>query len=86
MSGSIQKVFDSMESVIADPGLSWEQKYDLIFSDAVSRRLFDFCKKHGLTFEYYDPDTTYEDDVMAFVHAARDIRHFVLSAERVWGD
>jgi hypothetical protein len=45
---------------IVNSKLSWEAKYDLIFSDKIS-------KKFNLN--YYGPDTSYEEDVMAFMKA-----------------
>ena len=50
---------------IVESNLSWEAKYDLIFSPNLSRKVFDICRG----FDYYDPDTTYEEDVMAFYNA-----------------
>lgn len=44
---------------------TWETKYDLIFSDHVSRAI----KQTGVSFDYCDPDTSYEEDVRAYVAA-----------------
>ncbi len=44
--------------------VSWEVKYDLIFSEQISRRVFTLIK-----LDYYDPDTSYQEDVTAFVNA-----------------
>lgn len=49
-----QKAYKIFES-----DLDWNTKYDLIFSADVSRKV---------KFEYYDPDTDYEDDVKAFMN------------------
>jgi hypothetical protein len=49
---------------IVDSDMSWEDKYDAIFSDRISKRVFSL-----LHLDYCDPDTTYEEDVMAFVDA-----------------
>jgi hypothetical protein len=40
--------------------LSWKKKYDMIFSEEVSQKF---------SLDYYDPDTSYEDDVNAFMGA-----------------
>lgn len=45
--------------------LSWEAKYDLIFSETLSKRVFQIARG----FDYYDPDSSYKDDVMAFYNA-----------------
>ena len=49
---------------IVNSDLSWEAKYDLIFSPNLSGKVFKICR-----LDYYDPDTTYEEDVMAFYNA-----------------
>lgn len=43
----------------------WETKYDLIFSDMIIRKV----DKTGINIAWYDPDTTYEADVRAYVDA-----------------
>lgn len=50
---------------IRDSGADWETKYDLIFSDDISVAV----RRTGVGFDYYDPDTSYEEDVRAFVDA-----------------
>lgn len=42
--------------------LTWEEKYDLIFSEKISGKA---------QIDWYDPDTTYEEDVRAFVDALK---------------
>lgn len=49
--------FEEMSRIFNDSNLSWEEKYELIFS--LDRP----------DFEYYDPDTSYEEDVIALVRA-----------------
>lgn len=46
----------------------WEEKYNMIFSKDISKRV------HRIDpgFDYYDPDTTYEEDACAFVRALGD--------------
>lgn len=48
---------------IAASDLSWKNKYDMIFSKEIS---------HKLDFDYYDPDSDYDDDVIAFMNAFDD--------------
>lgn len=50
---------------IVQSNLSWEAKYDLIFSEKLSKCVFKIARG----FEYYDPDSSYKDDVMAFYNA-----------------
>jgi hypothetical protein len=40
--------------------LEWDQKYDMIFSEEISKKF---------RLDYYDPDTSYEEDVRAFMDA-----------------
>lgn len=54
-------------SMIRESDLSWETKYDLIFSERVSIEI----GKLGIRFDYYDP-TSYEEDVNAYVDAIEE--------------
>lgn len=47
----------------------WEVAYDLIFSSHISKRVSFLVSKLGMSLDYYDPDTTYEEDVKAYVAA-----------------
>ena len=44
--------------------LTWIEKYDQIFSEEVSEKVFEL-----IDLDYYDPDTDYEEDVTAFMDA-----------------
>ncbi|HSX22902.1 MAG TPA: hypothetical protein VLE97_09035 [Gaiellaceae bacterium] len=52
---------------ISDSDASDEVKYDLIFSDDLSRSLAEIFQ-----LAYYDPDTSYADDIAAYVSALRE--------------
>lgn len=43
--------------------LSWEDLYDIVFSEKVSKRIYKILPN----FSWYDPDTTYQEDVVAFI-------------------
>jgi len=43
---------------------TWEEKYDQIFSEKISKKVFNLIK-----LDYYDPDTSYQEDVQAFMSA-----------------
>ncbi len=43
----------------------WENLYDKVFSEEISRQIFEEFPD----FHYYDPDTTYQEDVCAFIDA-----------------
>jgi hypothetical protein len=47
--------------------MSWEEKYTKIFSEDISRAVNVLVELH-----YYDPDTSYEEDVRAFIGALRE--------------
>jgi hypothetical protein len=51
----------------------WEMKYDLIF-DYGSRYIQPLIEDLGLRLEYYDPDTTYQEDVTAYMEDLRKLR------------
>lgn len=52
---------------ICDTNASWETKYELVFSESVSCRLLRL-----VPVDWYDPDTTYEEDVLAFCRAVNE--------------
>lgn len=57
---------------LIDENVSWEIKYDLVFCENVSRRVFTLLKELNVSFDYYDPDTSYEEDLMAFANALKE--------------
>lgn len=48
--------------------ITWDTAYNLIFSNDISRVI----KSTAINFDYYDADTTYEEDVNAYVNAVVD--------------
>lgn len=50
--------------IFNDNSLDWEEKYDQIFSEEISKRVFALVR-----LDYCDPDTTYQEDVTAFMKA-----------------
>jgi hypothetical protein len=56
---TLVKIYQKARQIL-ESELSWEKKYDLIFSEEISKQVsFDWC----------DPDMDYEDDVKAFMSA-----------------
>lgn len=47
----------------------WSTAYGLVFSKTCSQRADALFKELNVHFDYYDPDTSYEDDVEAFASA-----------------
>jgi hypothetical protein len=54
---------------IISQGENWGVKYELIFKPGLSKQAFKLCSELGSSLDYCDPDTSYEEDVMAFVTA-----------------
>ena len=52
---------------ICDTDATWETKYELVFSDEMSIRMEEL-----IDFDWCDPDTSYEEDVLAFCRAATE--------------
>jgi hypothetical protein len=53
----------------------WDTAFSLVFSPALSQRVFALARELGSSLDYYDPDTTYEEDVRAFAGALDDKVH-----------
>lgn len=49
------------EAVLGE--LSWEDLYDIVFSKKVCKRICEILPN----FNWCDPDTTYQEDVVAFI-------------------
>lgn len=64
----LQYLKNEINRIATDHTLTWEQKYDAIFSKKISTRFFEIANG----FSYYDPDSSYEDDVRAFHDAVND--------------
>ena len=53
---------------LRDCGSCWATKYEAVFSKDLSRKVWELDH----SFDYYDPDTSYEEDVRAFVDALQE--------------
>lgn len=53
---------------ITESTADWDVKYDLIFGLGIHQVI----KEVGLNFSYYDPDTSYREDVQAFIRALNE--------------
>lgn len=69
---NILALIKKAEAIREDELLSWEDKYNLIFSDNVSTKIYKELKAFNIKFEYYDPDQDYEDDINAYVNALKE--------------
>lgn len=59
----------AQESVGRTGGDVWQIAYGLVFSEDCSSRAYTQLKDLGIDFDYYDPDSSYEDDIRAFADA-----------------
>lgn len=66
------KLNQKIQNLIQENNISWETKYELIFSENISRKIFTYFKEMNISFDYYDPDTSYEEDVKAFAYAVNN--------------
>ena len=53
------KIYKKAKKIIAS-NLEWSEKFDMIFSKEIAAKF---------NLDYYDPDRSYEEDVMAFMDA-----------------
>ena len=65
-------------AAIEEHTLDWESKYNAIFA----MRIPEQFRQLGLSFDWYDPDTSYEDDVRAFISA---VEQFLPKVEALQG-
>ena len=49
----------------------WKNLYDVVFSDDISAAAFEWCRAAGHPLDYYDPDTSYQEDVEAFAQGLK---------------
>jgi len=59
----------------ADPECDevWERVFDAVFNSEVSQKVLRLSRNiPGTAFDWYDPDTTYEEDATAFINALND--------------
>ena len=69
------------ESWVVISNAYWETAYEAVFG--TSKDVHSALRALNTRLEYYDPDTTYEEDVRAFVDA---LREKVEQLEHVLGD
>lgn len=64
----LQKTIDDAYDKVMESERSeedWEALYNFVFSDRISLRICEILPG----FEWFDPDTTYQEDVCAFIDA-----------------
>ena len=63
----IEIINRDVKQIIDNDGLEWSEKYNMIFSSNISLRVFEL-----INLDYYNPDTSYEEDIMAFAYALNE--------------
>lgn len=53
-------------------GADWDSVFGLVFNEDTSTAAFAALKNINNSLDYYDPDTSYEEDVMAFANALNE--------------
>lgn len=60
------------ESIVSSSAEPWEATYAMVFSASVSKPIYQALKELNQQFDYYDTDTSYEEDSVTFATAVND--------------
>ena len=63
---------ETVERIFNLSGTTWEYKYDRIFN--IGPGIRKLIEELGISFEWYDPDTSYEEDVTYYVEALQRLK------------
>lgn len=72
-----QENSDRGTNVFTEDGLSskayalWETTYSLVFNKNMSHKIKDCLNELNVALEYYDPDTSYKEDVLTYYNAVK---------------
>jgi hypothetical protein len=50
---------------------AWDNTFTLVFSKEISHKIRDCLDELNIRMDYYDPDTSYKEDVMAYYDAVK---------------
>lgn len=53
---------------------AWRTAYDLVFNRSNNKAMWTCLRQLNLDFDWYDPDTSYEEDVQAFASALKGLK------------
>lgn len=67
----LRQLAATVEQIVGSTA-DWKTKYDLVFSDNVCVRIRQLLDELGCSLNYYDPDTTYEEDLRAYADALKE--------------
>lgn len=70
----LKKLFDLIDKAdsIYESDREWEDKYDQIFDMRIGSQISQL----GYRFDWYDPDSSYEEDVTYYMNALRDWKRY----------
>jgi hypothetical protein len=51
---------------------AWDNTFSLVFSKDISHKIRDCFDALNVDLDYYDPDTTYKEDVLSYYNAVKD--------------
>lgn len=60
------------EEMSTDAYALWETTYSLVFNKNMSGKIKDCFNELNVDLDYYDPDTTYKEDVLAYYNAVKE--------------
>ncbi len=70
--GELRQLVTELKEVLEDEELNWETKYGLVF-DTHQKKIRGLLYKARKNLDYYDPDTSYEEDARAYVNALDEL-------------
>lgn len=79
---SIEKLITKLENAVWNPELSWDQRYHIVFSSQISLPIIKRFHETGINLDWYDPDSSYEEDVLAFYYAVKNKEKLILKFEQ----
>jgi len=62
------KMFKELSGIVEDDRFDWDRKFEFCFSSGLYHQMQELYKV-----DYYDPDTSSKEDVMAFYIAAKSM-------------
>jgi len=68
----LRRLLGEATNVMEAKNLSWEEKFDGVFSDQIAVPINALLREHGLSLDYWDPDTDYQEDVAAYYEAIKN--------------
>jgi hypothetical protein len=62
-----------LEAAAGDYEFEWEKVFDAVFQGGVCKRACAIAHKLNTILDYYDPDTTYQEDAQAFIRGLEEL-------------